>query len=423
VEAAVRAAAQGLDAREDLSLHFGFYADSWQGDRFPGAGQHIPQFGDLQDRDWTDSDATLYMGKGALLWKLPADAELELNGFYWDNQHLTTFDLTRGAGILLEQRTDEHRGGVNLLVRQPDNFLNTQWVAGYGYDRMQMDAGAYKGKDRDIHSFFFQGKTSFPGDFVHLLYAARVDDCSDFGTQVTPRAGLIVQPTQESAIKLLYGRAFRAAVAPELYGTSAAEGNPNIDPETIDTVELLLLLERHNWRGELGGFWSRWSDGIAIRTGAGGPTYDNFAKSESWGAEASFRYVFKGWRADLSGSYVMSKNQTESRDYVAFPKYIFNLGLGYDWQKLDLHFYLITRIHLAAKEYPIIDSLPDPGDLENYYRTDLNINKGIGEGFEIWLTARNLFDRKNHLPGIWNAEGGIPDEPFNVSLGVRWRFE
>jgi outer membrane receptor protein involved in Fe transport len=147
------------------------------------------------------------------------------------------------------------------------------------------------------------------------------------------------------------------------------------------------------------------------------------AKSESYGVEASFRFAFEGWRGDFSGSYVRSRNRSESRNYVAFPKYILNLGLGYDWQKLDLHFYLITRIHLAANEYPIIDSLPNPGHLKNYYRTDLNISKGIGEQFEVWLTARNLFDRKNSSPGIWNAEGGIPDEPINVSLGMRWSFK
>lgn len=73
---------------------------------------------------------------------------------------------------------------------------------------------------------------------VNLTAGIRTDHYSDFGTTTNPRGGLVWTPTDEMAVKLLYGRAFRAPTFTELYATSAnryASGNPNLRPERIAT--------------------------------------------------------------------------------------------------------------------------------------------------------------------------------------------
>ncbi|TNE88265.1 MAG: TonB-dependent receptor [Deltaproteobacteria bacterium] len=67
--------------------------------------------------------------------------------------------------------------------------------------------------------------------------------------QVSPRAALLYVPSSQVTAKLLYGNAFRAANARELFvvlpegDRPFASGNPNLSPERIDTLELELSLQ------------------------------------------------------------------------------------------------------------------------------------------------------------------------------------
>lgn len=76
----------------------------------------------------------------------------------------------------------------------------------------------------------------------------RHDQYSTFGGSSNPRAALIFRPGAATSIKLLYGTAFRAPSAYELYyrGFTFKE-NPNLRPETIRTFEVVVQqdLNRH----------------------------------------------------------------------------------------------------------------------------------------------------------------------------------
>jgi outer membrane receptor for ferrienterochelin and colicins len=71
-------------------------------------------------------------------------------------------------------------------------------------------------------------------------FGFRVDRFSAFGFHATPRAGLVLLPREQTAIKLLYGRAFRAPNAYELYYFNAAlEGQFPLGPEEIRSTEIV----------------------------------------------------------------------------------------------------------------------------------------------------------------------------------------
>jgi outer membrane receptor for ferrienterochelin and colicins len=68
----------------------------------------------------------------------------------------------------------------------------------------------------------------------------RVDHDSTFGSSATPRVGVVFLPRRQSAVKLLYGRAFRAPNSYELYYfDTMREQGLTLSPETIDTTELV----------------------------------------------------------------------------------------------------------------------------------------------------------------------------------------
>ncbi len=67
----------------------------------------------------------------------------------------------------------------------------------------------YSGNDRWIASIFGQVDYEFSSR-LHFLIGTRYDDYSDFGGRLSPWAGIIYHADEDSAIKALYGHAFRA---------------------------------------------------------------------------------------------------------------------------------------------------------------------------------------------------------------------
>jgi outer membrane cobalamin receptor len=75
-----------------------------------------------------------------------------------------------------------------------------------------------------------------------LNVGLRHDHYDTFGGTTNPRAGLIYNPFPKTALKVLYGQAFRAPNAYELFWQQqgVAQSNPSLRPETNKTSELVL---------------------------------------------------------------------------------------------------------------------------------------------------------------------------------------
>jgi outer membrane receptor for ferrienterochelin and colicins len=73
-----------------------------------------------------------------------------------------------------------------------------------------------------------------------LTAGIRYDHYSDFGGTLNPRLAIVWETRYDLTTKLLYGCAFRPPSFQELYtqNNPANKGNPNLDPETIQTLEL-----------------------------------------------------------------------------------------------------------------------------------------------------------------------------------------
>lgn len=73
-----------------------------------------------------------------------------------------------------------------------------------------------------------------------LTAGVRHDDYSDFGTTTNPRMALVWATTDYLTTKVMYGSAFRAPSFTEQFGKNnpVVVGNPNLDPEKIDTTEI-----------------------------------------------------------------------------------------------------------------------------------------------------------------------------------------
>ena len=282
----------------------------------------------------------------------------------------------------------------------------------------------FSGVSRDIYSVLLDGHTGFANGKVQLKYGFRYDDYSDFGGHFTPRLGIIYHADKINTFKALYGNAFRAATAVEVGGSPFITGNPGISPEEINTYELTYLRQMKKSRLELVLFKSKFKNAITtIDTNNDGSddAYANVGVSKSRGVELSYIRAINKWRISTSASYVKSENKTQNLDFSAFPQYIVNVGVGYQFPQ-NWNLFVNNRFHFDTTEGPPRSGNPNPDNLKTYWRADLNLNKKISRKMTAYANIRNLFDRKNYLPSLVEQQNGIPDEGISLDMGLRYQF-
>lgn len=57
----------------------------------------------------------------------------------------------------------------------------------------------------------------------------------------------------------------------------------------------------------------------------------------------------------------------------------------------------------------------------DYWRADLHLEQ-VRPRWRVWGDIRNLLDRRNIIPSLYNAEGGNPDEGISLRLGGEWSW-
>jgi iron complex outermembrane receptor protein len=107
-----------------------------------------------------------------------------------------------------------------------------------------------------IWAIFAQDSIPIRSNLV-LDLGLRHDQYSTFGGTTNPRVDLIYSPFEKTTLKLLYGHAFRAPTAYELYEYGGgSEPNPHLRPETAKTSELVLEQSlQNNFRLTVSGYF------------------------------------------------------------------------------------------------------------------------------------------------------------------------
>ncbi|MGA1824953.1 MAG: TonB-dependent receptor plug domain-containing protein [bacterium] len=429
-----------------LEIKSGLYFSCFKGEDFPGTGEGTTPL-ELGGNDLSDNNSRFLMGTLSIDYTLARDISLKASMFSWEgmSDYILGIDST---GRESYNHSLNRRIGYDLIIKQPDNPLNLQWLIAYSFNRLKslnesmiiknsdgstfIDFGKMgsSGKSRDVNSGFFQLKWGAIKDSLYLLAGGRYDQYSYFGTQTAPRGGILFLPTKTSSIKAIYGKAFRAPCGLEQYGVgNLIQGNPDMKPETMDIYELIYIYQGKKWKLNVNGYYSYWKNAII---GKQNPSrWTNEGKSMAYGTEMRLFYMFTNCALDCGFSYVESfaidvasvsdPAVIEDRSYNTFPQYTFIAGLYYTLKPLDIKFYLNNRVYLGMKEAPDV-TRPDPDDLPAYYRADLNICKAIAEKMEVYCDVRNIFNRKNHVPSLVGNRDGYIEPGISVMLRASYTF-
>ncbi|HED15664.1 MAG TPA: hypothetical protein ENI64_02415 [Gammaproteobacteria bacterium] len=417
---------------KEWSYKAGLYYDYNDQNRFHSEGINTAT------SDISDNRSDMAMGQFSITRRLDAGSSLEAQAYHWQQVHDFSFTQPQLGGINADIHGKETRSAVKLIYRNDNLFANTRSSMAFSYRRdkinearrvisntagnILVDANLpIAGVDRTITSFLLDNATSFMDDRLTLRYGLRFDSYSDFGNQTTPRLGIIYALNPNEVVKLLYGNAFRAPTAIEVGGTPFIKGRPDIKPETIDTYELVYMRQTSNSKLELVAFYSRWEDAILSLDTSGNnipDTFGNVGDNQSEGLEASYEIYSGNWRHTINASYVKSENTSTNQDYVAFPKYIVNIGTGYRFdQKLSL--YVNNRLQFKSQNGPGQNNRSTTS-LPTYWRTDVNLTRKYSKKINLFANIRNIFNRDNYISSLGDLEGGLQDEEISLEVGLRY---
>jgi len=241
-------------------------------------------------------------------------SQFDITSFYYGWQD---HNVRMSSGYQLQKYSaDEARNFGPGVLDSGQTTAPTQAIIINNPDDLSLPDG-----QREIFYFSLQDEWNFSPDWA-LTTGVRYDDYSDFGNTTNPRIALVWQTSYTLSTKLLYGRAFRAPVYKELnlQNQLGFNGNSNLQPETIDTLELALdYRPDEKLRSSLSLFAHRAKDlifAIEDTQTLNTFTYENRGTQEGYGLEAEANWQLSR-SVNLSGNYSYQYNKLVEADIEA----------------------------------------------------------------------------------------------------------
>ena len=273
---------------------------------------------------------------------------------------------------------------------------------------------------RRVNYVYAQDEWAFTKDW-YLTAGVRQDHYSDFGNTTNPRVALVWETAYNLTSKLLYGRAFRPPSFAELYNINnpVALGNPNLKPETNESVELAfawqaastlqanLNLFRYQMKDILR-FVQDTSTGISTAQNAGQQHGQGMEVELVWDASQSLR---------LSGNYAQqhSIDDATNQDAGNAPRH--HVYARADWRFMP-RWSIDTQLnYIADRKREPFDTRPPIAD---YHTVDLTLrSNNQSNDWGIAFKVLNLFGADAREPSP--APGLIP---YDLPVDPRaWRVE
>jgi iron complex outermembrane receptor protein len=251
----------------------------------------------------------------------------------------------------------------------------------------------------------------------------RYDRYEATGGTTNPRAAVIYAPSPKTTLKVLYGEAFRAPNAYELFypqGASTYKPNPGLRPESVRTAEI--VLERYWRNARLAGsaYRSAMSDLVSLMTdpGDGLLFFANDRGTRTLGAEIELDWKWKGGKSlRFSHAWQSSEDLLTDTILVNSPKNLAKLNLILPLPGRALR--VAVEMQYASRRKTLLgDGAPA------FWVTNLNVvSRDLPGGLVISVGAFNLFDREYAEPGSEeHLQDAIPQNGRNLRAHVTWRF-
>ena len=264
-------------------------------------------------------------------------------------------------------------------------------------------------QDRKNYHAFLQDEWQIIEGWA-LTSGVRYDYYSDFGSTTNPRLALVWATTDSITTKLLYGRAFRAPSFTELFVTSnpIALGNPDLDPETIDTYELAVSHQVSSDFRYSSNLFVYEIDDYIIFSGIPGEMAQNTGRRSGKGIEFEAEYSYKQ-NLKLLGNYAFQKSKDKDTNKAVGESPNHQIYLRAEWTNND-RWNISPQINWVGKQQRANNDTRE--STPHYTTVDLTISQlDVIQNLDIALSIRNFFDRDVREPSPHGLQGpSIPND-------------
>jgi outer membrane receptor for ferrienterochelin and colicins len=250
----------------------------------------------------------------------------------------------------------------------------------------------------------------------------RVDRLPGFGFHATPRVGLVVLPREQTSIKVLHGRAFRAPNAYESYYFDGMRDlNLTLQPEQIVSSEIVWeeQLSRHV-RTAVTAFGydaERIIEQGSVVTGNGDDDlyFENRGHMHGIGFEAEVETKLpNGVSARFSQTYVRTRDMLNDRPFSNSPRHLLKAAVQVP----------VSSFFLGIEGQFVGERLTLQGEpLDGFFVPNVTLSSPAGRRVEFTLGVYNLFDRTYSDPGgEEHVQQSIEQDGRTAIARVRVRF-
>jgi outer membrane receptor for ferrienterochelin and colicins len=339
--------------------------------------------------------------------------DVELNAkVYYDFYHYHgdyVYDYSEDDESHIVVNRDKTRANrVGTEIKFSKKFFDSHYMSlGGDYrnnlqqDQENYDEDVYLDDKRDSEDWgvYFQDEWNAL-DSLTVNAGVRYDHYEISGDTVNQRLALIYSPVDRTAVKLLYGSAFRAPNVYELYyhdGGSSSKAANDLDNETMETYEFILeqYIGEH-WRLTASGFYYEIKDLINLRsdTADGLLVFDNLDEAKASGVEFEIEGKWvNGWEGRLSYIYQETEDMETERILSNSPRQLAKCNLIAPLLRDRL--FLGTEIQYTDQRETLSGN-----EVDGFFVTNATLFcRGIIPGLKFSFSVYNLFDKKYDHPG------------------------
>lgn len=403
-------------------------------------------FGDLSYRHAVTKDSNVLIKayvdriRGDLFWELfPKGTTLPYYGTFAEGMlaeprlrerilgselqfdtRLTDFN-TLTAGVLFENRKTTYAS--HSLNFNPNPAVCTDLPpTTFAFQDVGDRCNYTQKKTRNIWAAYVQDVWDINGALA-LTVGARHDHYSDFGGTTNPRAALVWKFLEKWDAKLLYGTAFRAPTASELYyvNNPSMLGNPQLQPETVKTYEASVgYTDNPTYKARISYFHNQYNNKIQLVPQLSGVSiFENTGETEVQGLEAELRREFtKHSYLYANYTYQQPKDSATGNRLADVPTHKGNLGGNYAiTQKIGVY----LNLFMSGERPRAV------GDTRNaapgYGLVDLTlISKNVFKDLDLRASVHNLFGHKYADPAPTMIPGDFPREQRWLMLDALYKL-
>jgi outer membrane cobalamin receptor len=250
---------------------------------------------------------------------------------------------------------------------------------------------------------------------LKINFGARLDDYSNFGTEISPSLNLLYRLKDNLSFHFLIARSFRAPNFNDLYwpASSSSAGNPNLQPEKGITGEFgieksfskFLKIGLTYFRNDYNNLiqWQKGTDKIWRP--------QNISSAIIQGVEQKFKLEpFDNLDIDIGYTYLWAKDD-ETHKYLTYqPKHKANFSINYKGLagfKIGLVGQFVDRR---------FDNATNTISVKRYYVLGVRLSKDIRKNVNLFFNIDNLLNKK------YQSRLGYPMPGFSATGGLKLEF-